>query len=186
MAQGRPYDWQTPESFGFKQTYKTTLKYALDADGLTLGKTRYRPSQELKGPEDIVFFYNENNVVENDTANPYAFSIEKIDDVNLDYLSTIMFGTGYQNLVEEREVGVHTINFRQSQSEAEGRNEIYGHFTKNFLPGLYRFSVFTDKHTAFMPRDLPPVPPNHARVVIIRQEFGKSETLYDYIDASLW
>jgi hypothetical protein len=36
-----------------------------------------------------------------------------------------------------------------------------------------------------MPKDLPPVPSNHVRVVIIREEFGKTETFYDYMDIPL-
>jgi hypothetical protein len=189
LVMDQPYAWISTVGLAKnKGTFARTIDFALSADGLKLGKTLYRnvtgSLQQMNGPEDTVYFYNENNWAANNTANPYAFSIEKIDDAELVRLSNFL-GTGYQNAAEEREPGIHKITFRQTRREGNRNNEVYGYFTKDFLPGLYRFSVFTDEYSVFMPDNLPPIPPNHARVVIIRTEFGKSETLYDYIDASL-
>jgi hypothetical protein len=189
VAMDRPYAWLSTVGLAKNNgAVATTAKFVLNAEGLTLGKNLYRnvtgSLQQLPGPEDFVYFYNENNWAENSKANPYAFSIEQIDDAKLVKISNYL-GVGYQNAAEEREPGVHKITFRQMRHEGNRTNEVYGHFTKNFLPGLYRFAVYTDEYSVFMPDNLPPVQPNHARVVIIRTEFGKSETLYDYIDASL-
>jgi hypothetical protein len=112
-----------------------TPKYTLNADGLTLDKTSYRyvtgSILPMNGPGDTVCFYNGNNWAANNAKNPYAFSIEKIDDKKLVYISNYL-GEGYQNAVEEREPGTYTITFRQRRDNTE----IYGDFTKNFLPGL--------------------------------------------------
>jgi hypothetical protein len=185
LVMDQPYDWVSVVGLARNGgTLAWTRKYTLNADGLTLDKTLYRnvtgSMPPMTGPGDTVYFYNANNWTANNTKNPYAFSIETIDDKKLVYVSNYL-GEGYQNAVEEREPGTYKITFSQRRDNTE----ISGSFTKNFLPGLYRFSVFTDEYTAFMPEDLPPIPPNHARVVIIREEFGKTETLYDYIDASL-
>jgi hypothetical protein len=189
MIMNRPYAWISAIGLARNNgAFVTTVKFALNAEGLSLDKTLCRnvtgSLQSISGPEEYVFFYNENNWASNSTANPYAFSIEQIDDAELVKLSNIL-GAGYQNAAEEREPGSHKITFRQTRQEGNRTNEVYGHFTKDYSPGLYRFAVYTDKYSVFMPDNLPPVPPNHARVVIIRTEFGKSESLYDYIDASL-
>jgi hypothetical protein len=185
LVQNQPYAWISSVGLAANGgAFATTVTYALSAEGLTLGKTLYHALQQMNRPEDMVYFYNENNWAANNTANQYAFSIEKIDDAELVKVANFL-GTGYQNAAEDREPGIHKITFRQTRREGNRNNEVYGHFTKNFLPGLYRFSVFTDEYSVFMPENLPPVAANHARIVIIRTEFGKSETLYDYIDASL-
>jgi hypothetical protein len=189
LVQDQPYGWIS--SVGLARnggTFSTVANYTLSADGLTLGKTLYRnvtsSLQRMDGPEDIVYFFNQNNWASNNTENPYAFSIEKIDDVELVKVSNFL-GKGYQNAAEDREPGIHKITFRQTRREGNRNNEVYGYFTRDFLPGLYRFSVFTENYAVFMPSDLPPIAENHVRVVIMRTEFGKGEILYDYIDVSL-
>jgi hypothetical protein len=184
LAQNRSYKWTRVTDYGQKKVQVVNYTYALNEEGLTLGKTSYRLLEQMNGPEEYVYFYNENNWVENSTANPYAFSIEQIDDKQLVKVANYL-GVGYQNAVEERKPGSHKITFRQTRNEGNRTNEVYGYFTKDFSPGLYHFAVYTDAYSVFMPDNLPPVPPNHARVVIIRTELGKSESLYDYTDASL-
>jgi hypothetical protein len=112
------FGWQ-PVLFDYDgggSVYKRTLKYSSNLDGIVLNKIQYsKVETQFEKPEDYVFFVNDNSFVRNTTAggNPYAFSIEKIDDVGLQYFNLGNMGAGYKES-EMRKQGVHKISFRQT------------------------------------------------------------------------
>ncbi|MDR3172647.1 MAG: hypothetical protein LBU19_00215 [Treponema sp.] len=172
------------------ETSKVTGKYSFGTDTLIIDKIRYtRRDKPIRMPEEFVFFYNANNFTVShydDVKNGEVFTIEKIDDQELSKFSFPMLGSGYY-AVEQKEPGAHKITFRQKLKKVEAgyykTNEISGYFTTDFTPGLYKFFLFTDEHSAFMPENLPEIPARTARVVIAKTDLdGGAESFYKYVD----
>jgi hypothetical protein len=171
------------------KTFKNSKKYMLVSDILSFGKSQFNKREiPIKLPEEYVFFLNENNFINSNNPNPFAFTITEIDDQVAGYVNMAFLGEGYRP-AELKEPGTHKISFHQKYRftdriniQMEGETE--GYFTQNFIPGVYRFSLYTPDFDAHMPPDLPAIPAGNIRIVIMRTEIGSRTILYEYIDIS--
>jgi hypothetical protein len=171
------------------KTFKNSKKYKLISDTLSFGKSQFtKLGVPVKLPEEYVFFLNENNFLNSNDPNPFAFTITEIDNQAVGYVNMAFLGEGYRP-AELKEPGTHKVSFRQkyrftdkTNTRMEGETE--GYFTQNFIPGVYEFSLYTPDFDAYMPSDLPAVPTEHIRIVIMRTEIGSGIMLYEYIDIS--
>jgi hypothetical protein len=169
-------------------------KYKLDSGALVFGKARFdKREAPIRLPEEYVFFQNDNNALTSNNPNPYAFTITAIDDRAARYVNMSFLGKGNAP-IEIAEPETHKIAFRQKyrylENDRRMESDVEGHFTRNFEPGIYSFSLYTPEHDAYMPKNLPPVPEEHTRIVIMKHEIGKSNkdwkgsVLYTYFDIS--
>jgi hypothetical protein len=179
--------WANPnEDMRPGKTRKSTLKYSFGNDTLIIDGVHYRKQDDpLKMPDDYAFFAHENSFIVShldEVKNGEVFTIEEIDDIKPSYYSSSI----------RTEPGVHKIKFRQNLTKIEAgyykTDNISGYFTANFAPGgRYRFFLYTDGHSAFMPDYLPKIPTGTARVVIARTDFADGiERYYQYVDIPLY
>jgi hypothetical protein len=171
------------------KVFRISKKYKLISDTLSFGKSQFnRLEVPVKLPEEYVFFLNENNFLNSNEPNSFAFTITEIDDRAVSYVNMAFLGEGYRP-AELAEPGTHKVSFRQkyrftdkANTRMEGETE--GYFTQNFMPGVYKFSLYTPDFDAHMSSDLPAIPAEHIRIVIMRTEIGSGNMLYEYIDIS--
>jgi hypothetical protein len=181
------FRWLTPEESlkpGFVEDWK--IKYLFNQDELVLEKGQlHKMENALKAPEDYAIFSNENNFFD---SGPGLFTITAIDDQEYRYSN---FAGGYYPAAM-RDPGIHKVSFRQSFTEGftyEGNTvtrtirTFDGYFTKEFIPGGYRFFLSRENDDSL--KDAPPVPPGSIRIIINRTEIGFSEHFYDYVDIQL-
>jgi hypothetical protein len=193
-ATSKVYDWTRVEGMARGGgSFQTNRKYTLSGSSLALGNAKYtKTAESVTIPEESVFFIQENNWVVNGSNRDVleVFNIVQINDERLTHLSN-MFGTGYLP-AEHRDPGTHKISFRQiistiSSSGSRTSSDITGYFSRRFEPGVYTFKIVDANPVGYAEwanyvEGLPPVPPGHIRVLILKQGVSGNAGGMDYLD----